>query len=411
MKDNQLIAALGWIDFSPADRARVGTVLDMLKPEGMVDELGLSTIRDALANQLFPGISTIQTRAKYFFIVPYILSDFQHLPSNTRKKRNAAQYLEQREYEIMWELAATYEYQDGHGVIGVSKRKPQKIARRPSTVYWGGLNRYGLIDARGLSPDAFLRQTFQRRLTDLLSDREGDDAPRDDADAGYENEFGIRLKSPANWDINLRLELTRTEAEILRSRIIDTSGQHLVAQLLEEEVLWHSFAASKSFMEFARATKAIKMEENLRHLLVLAHDFSSLMYGAHLLYNHMLQQRTFSNTHFQDLWQQWKAELPDRMINYETFDPEHLFHHATTTRELTSQFVREWWKEAKAGFTDSGKLHKMIESQENFAKGHKARLRWNKTYDVPEKKWIGLEHFAYRFKQGKDILTDIQNAL
>ncbi len=123
MKDNQLTATLGWIDFTRADRARVGTVLDMLKPEGMVDELGLSTIRDAIANQLFPGISTIQTRAKYFFIVPYILSDFQHLPSNSRKKRNAAQYLEKREYEIMWELAKTYDTRT-HLVKAAFKSQP-----------------------------------------------------------------------------------------------------------------------------------------------------------------------------------------------------------------------------------------------------------------------------------------------
>jgi hypothetical protein len=67
------MANIGWIDFSPADRAKVGTVLDLLKPEGMVDELGIGIIRDALANLMFPGISTIQTRAKYFFIIPYIL--------------------------------------------------------------------------------------------------------------------------------------------------------------------------------------------------------------------------------------------------------------------------------------------------------------------------------------------------
>lgn len=61
------MATIGWIDFSKNDKDRVGSILDMLRPEGMVDELGMGIIRDALANELFPGISTIQTRAKYFF--------------------------------------------------------------------------------------------------------------------------------------------------------------------------------------------------------------------------------------------------------------------------------------------------------------------------------------------------------
>ncbi len=63
------MATIGWIDFTTNDRNRIGSVLDLMKPEGMVDELGLGTIRDALANQLFPGISTIQTRAKYFLLL------------------------------------------------------------------------------------------------------------------------------------------------------------------------------------------------------------------------------------------------------------------------------------------------------------------------------------------------------
>ncbi|GEO11803.1 DUF6361 family protein [Segetibacter aerophilus] len=58
------MASIGWIDFSPAHRDKVGAALDLLRPEGMVDELGLGSLRDGLANQMFPGISTIQTRAK-----------------------------------------------------------------------------------------------------------------------------------------------------------------------------------------------------------------------------------------------------------------------------------------------------------------------------------------------------------
>src|SRR5688572_33501420 len=121
------MASIGWIDFSANDRNRVGSVLDLLRPEGMVDELGMGTIRDGIANQLFPGISTIQTKAKYFFIIPYILYDFQQLlRAGQAKGRNPSKYLEQREYELMWQLAAHYNYQDNFGVIGITKRKPQK---------------------------------------------------------------------------------------------------------------------------------------------------------------------------------------------------------------------------------------------------------------------------------------------
>ena len=81
------MAQFGWIDFSPKDRQRVGTILELLKPSGQVDELGIGSIRDALAVRLFPGISTMQTRAKFFFVIPYILQDYLRFPLNERQKK------------------------------------------------------------------------------------------------------------------------------------------------------------------------------------------------------------------------------------------------------------------------------------------------------------------------------------
>ena len=66
---------LGWIDFSKDERNKVLSVIHLLDEPGAVDELGLGAIRDAFADYFFPGTSTVQTRAKYFLIVPYILNE------------------------------------------------------------------------------------------------------------------------------------------------------------------------------------------------------------------------------------------------------------------------------------------------------------------------------------------------
>ncbi len=406
-----LTSSLGWIYFSQADRDRVGTILDMLRPEGMVDELGLSTMRDALANVMFPGISTIQTRAKYFFIIPYIIWDYQHLPLKNRKEKSASQYLQQREYEIMWDLADKYREVERSGVIGATKKRREPIVRLPSTIYWGGLSTYGIIDTQGLSSEAYLKQTFRRHLSILLSEREGDDTPADDPDAAYEQSLSIRVTPYPNWHIDLQLDLTRDEAEILRSRIIDKVGQRLVGQMLQDEALWRCFSAAGSFQDFARAAQSLSLTKEVRNDLVQAHDFSTLMYGAHCMYNLTLQHKAYDNHYHEEIWNTWVAELPDRMIDFNNFNPEHLFRCATTTRETTAHFVRAWWKEAQNGFPSINQLQEMIISQEAFAKGHKARLQWNKLDDVMEEKWIGLDHFAYRFPQVKTIVGDIQNAL
>lgn len=66
---------LGWIDFSKEDWQKALDVINLLSEQGAVDELGIGIIRDAFANYFFPGTSTIQTRAKYFLIVPYVLRE------------------------------------------------------------------------------------------------------------------------------------------------------------------------------------------------------------------------------------------------------------------------------------------------------------------------------------------------
>lgn len=68
---------IGWIDYSSEHREKVMAVLDALREPGAVDELGIGRIRDGFADKLFPGTSTIQTRAKYFLIVPYLLMELE----------------------------------------------------------------------------------------------------------------------------------------------------------------------------------------------------------------------------------------------------------------------------------------------------------------------------------------------
>ena len=69
-------SALGWIDFSSEHRDKVTRVIGLLSAPGTVDELGIGIVRNAFSNKLFPGLSTIQTRAKYFIIIPRILRDY-----------------------------------------------------------------------------------------------------------------------------------------------------------------------------------------------------------------------------------------------------------------------------------------------------------------------------------------------
>jgi hypothetical protein len=57
---------------SEEQRRQALDVLDLFREQETRDELGIGAVRDALADLLFPGTSTIQTRARYFLFVPWI---------------------------------------------------------------------------------------------------------------------------------------------------------------------------------------------------------------------------------------------------------------------------------------------------------------------------------------------------
>src|SRR5574341_1235575 len=65
-------SSFAWVDFAEEDRRKMAEVIDLFREQDTRDELGLGVIRDAFADLLFPGTSTVQTRARYFLFVPWI---------------------------------------------------------------------------------------------------------------------------------------------------------------------------------------------------------------------------------------------------------------------------------------------------------------------------------------------------
>jgi len=65
-------STIAWIDFAEDDRRKMIAAVSAFRDRDTRDELGFGSIRDALSDLLFPGTSTIQTRARYFLFVPWI---------------------------------------------------------------------------------------------------------------------------------------------------------------------------------------------------------------------------------------------------------------------------------------------------------------------------------------------------
>ena len=78
-------STLAWLDFNAAERERTQRVLALFEERDTRDELGLGGIRDSFADHFFPGTSTIQTRLRYLFFIPWIYQDLEKRRTPSRE--------------------------------------------------------------------------------------------------------------------------------------------------------------------------------------------------------------------------------------------------------------------------------------------------------------------------------------
>src|SRR2546430_10625723 len=71
------MSAFAWLSYSESERRKALDVISFFREQDTRDELGIGAIRDAFADLLFPGTSTIQTRARYFLFIPWIYLDLE----------------------------------------------------------------------------------------------------------------------------------------------------------------------------------------------------------------------------------------------------------------------------------------------------------------------------------------------
>ena len=174
--------SLGWIDFSKDERNKVLNVIHLLDEPAAVDELGIGAIRDAFADFFFPGTSTVQTRAKYFLIVPYVLMEAGSGKYGS-DLNNILRRIDNEERRCRDILIKT----SNDGVIGSLVPKSW-VLRTPSNIYWNGIKRMGIFK-EDLSVKEYISQSIiQRSLKKAKEygnrEKDAEENERDDIDAG-----------------------------------------------------------------------------------------------------------------------------------------------------------------------------------------------------------------------------------
>ena len=390
---------LGWIDFSKNERNKVLSVLDMLSEAGTLDELGIAPVRDGFANIFFPGTSTIQTRAKYFMIVPYALKDLEY--SGESNPNRLLRAFDDIERECGERLLASGS--DTDGIIGSRSLGQGKWVRRtPADVYWAGLRNYGIFTGGTLSLTEYVRAmcALKNQKTNLVKmgnrNDNAEEGDLDDKDAGnlFKMKFWKMPTYSSEWMENLSIKLTKGEGEFLKTQIITSYPDSMMAYILKNnktEVL-----ECRSFQELGGLMQIFPEEVQTDYKM--AADFSDFLYVLRTIYNIIVSDG--ENTAANSEWERLNEEIED----IAAVDLEAIFTRLGIYGNVfLCNFLRKSQELMKAA--DLEGMKKEIRRRERELKQSRAKTMHPGEFDTGG--WFGGGALDYRFGNAKVIIRDI----
>jgi len=374
------MSQIGWVNFGRQEAEAVQALIGALTDSDARDELGLGTIRDGFSDLLFPGTSTVQTRLRYFVLLPGL---FQKVVA---KGGDAATTLREVETQLIEDFLAKPDL-DLKGLIGSEAKGALK--RMPSAVYWSGLGAWQirLPEWRRATPVEVIEAMRQGRT----------------CWAEFSGEAGdVFTLSPdeRDWVIEKIAALASEQGGTLLG--------HLVQRGKNNE---------HPDPDLRALPGAIDPDPRIAEQLSQALDFSQLTYGARTLYNLMLAEH-FEHERLDDYkeaFSDWcgeqitgPADIQERIAVLIERGPSIGFRLNPVTRV----FLAEWLEFALGpkGGDEIERARALIKQREKSVKTEKrARL----FIDPRGYKWSGSSgagRFDYRWGRVRQYLQDLGQA-
>lgn len=402
---------IGYITFNSEERQRVMKVLQMVRDQNAIDELGLGRIRDAFANEMFPGMSTLQRRAKYFAVLPSLYHE--------ATKMNYRNPQEVRKQIIHWEIRLTEMLINGCGIsdekmTGITGSSTLEAAKRdetkyvkydPTYIYQNGMRLYGMI--RGnvsleklIFDQSVLRKKYPERYTNL------------DTSSDAEEQFGIKqvfVTCGEAYDFEngdkLPIQLTYKEAAFLKNHIETShnSKDSLLAYLLKNEIdvkpYFADFEKTKSIMD--------NLPEHFQRQYKLALHFSNWAKYMHLRYRYLF---ALGNGNIEDK-NSWEGQMKNLLDDHnEILDEQWMYEVLQYVDNLVLEpTVKQFCMEAAILLYENKQkeLDELIKKREKRIKG--------KRHKIDNPKYINYSMgnpstMSFRWNEiVYQVITDIRN--
>lgn len=374
-------------------------VVDLFKEEGTVDELGIGSIRDALADSMFPGTSVLHTRLRYVLFIPWQLE----LAGQKTSTMEMGTEFRNLEYRLINSLLAGGERR---GVIGNTART--RLKRMPSEMYWATLGAWR-IRGGDLSSEGFFRRQYDYRQLSKRSVKADDPEARELLPGS-----GLDPHLPAppeGWLRAVDFALTPDEELYLSDQIATSTQGSLLSWLIRNPPgNSPNFAWDIDNLQRAPA--------QLRDLVDHARRFSVAIHGAALLYNLLLARKCGKPDlvdEYEERIEDWSSTVlipsralegwsrPDWWATIQRKNPR--------LRQPTIQFINRWVDLLESGVSigRTQAAADLISTRERQIKGGRARLANQAALD----RWSGasgLRRHDFRWSIAQSHLEDLYAA-
>ena len=126
---------IGYINFGTEEKNNLYKVIQSIRDHHAIDELGIGRIRDAFSNKMFPGMSVLQNRAKYFVLLPALFLEAEK--GHYKTVEEVRQRILDMEIRLTRQLLnGTPKYEDQYGITGNSVILSRSHGQY---CYWSGL--------------------------------------------------------------------------------------------------------------------------------------------------------------------------------------------------------------------------------------------------------------------------------
>lgn len=365
------------------------------------DVLGLGQVRDAVGDALFPGSSTLHTRARYLLFVPWIFK------AATERNRSL-EWVETEERRLIKAIRDSDNYE---GLLGMHAGASLKTL--PSTIYWAMLGTHGI-----------LRDANMSRTEALSTPRQSVEAWGDDAPAAT-NSWSTTIPAPPPGfphEVPGGFALTYEEAAWLRERFLSGGQDTLLAHFLlnppgeESRAPWEDPAvvgvtgAAAGWLEHARSFSSVIHGAQLLYNLLLAEEHERCGIGADLKAPHAER--------YQTELEEWHERLPG-LVDVAGWDVREFLnrvavHRGAPIHPRNRAFITAWADYVRehdgANPAYDADARGFIARRERQHKGANARLGNPKRLQH----WgggSGAGSLKFRWSNVRRILTDVHTGL